>query len=85
LTILANKPVKIIPDIVVAWAWVHSSNVFYGGDSFAQKKPDPVGIKTLMRTGHQPESFVRHPPDVLVKKPSELLRVFDYRPKTNKP
>jgi phosphoglycolate phosphatase len=49
LTILTNKPVKISTDIVAGLGLGPQFKRVYGGDSFAQKKPDPVGIKTLMR------------------------------------
>jgi phosphoglycolate phosphatase len=48
LTILTNKPVKISFDIVAALGLVGYFQRVYGGDSFAAKKPDPVGIRTLM-------------------------------------
>jgi phosphoglycolate phosphatase len=48
LTILTNKPVKISVDIVAALGLGGYFEKVYGGDSFAEKKPDPVGIRTLM-------------------------------------
>ncbi|HMF79007.1 MAG TPA: HAD-IA family hydrolase [Bryobacteraceae bacterium] len=48
LAILTNKPVKISFDIVAALGLVPHFQRVYGGDSFAEKKPDPVGILTLM-------------------------------------
>jgi phosphoglycolate phosphatase len=48
LAILTNKPVKISFDIVTALGLVTYFQRVYGGDSFAGKKPDPVGIQTLM-------------------------------------
>lgn len=47
LAVLTNKPVRISTDILRA---LNLSELFlrvYGGDSFPQKKPDPVGITTL--------------------------------------
>lgn len=49
LAVLTNKPVKISRDIL---AGLNAADYFfrvYGGDSFPSKKPDPVGIKTLLR------------------------------------
>jgi phosphoglycolate phosphatase len=48
LAILTNKPVKISFDIVAALGLGAYFQQVYGGDSFAGKKPDPVGIRTLM-------------------------------------
>lgn len=47
LAVLTNKPVRISTDIIGA---LKLSDLFlrvYGGDSFGQKKPDPIGIVTL--------------------------------------
>lgn len=49
LTILTNKPVKISSDIVRALGLQEHFLSIYGGDSFPSKKPDPIGIKTLMQ------------------------------------
>lgn len=49
LAVLTNKPVKISYDIL---AGLNAADYFfrvYGGDSFPSKKPDPVGIETLLR------------------------------------
>jgi phosphoglycolate phosphatase len=49
LAVLTNKPVKISYDIL---AGLNVADYFfrvYGGDSFPSKKPDPVGIETLVR------------------------------------
>jgi phosphoglycolate phosphatase len=48
LAILTNKPVKISFDILGALGLGAYFQQVYGGDSFAGKKPDPVGIRTLM-------------------------------------
>jgi phosphoglycolate phosphatase len=108
LAVLTNKPVKISTDIVAGLGLGSQFMRVYGGDSFAQKKPDPVGILTLLEEttslpentwmvgdsgvdiqtarnahvracgvawGFQPETFEKHPPDVLVAKPEELVRI----------
>lgn len=48
LAILTNKPVRISFDIVGALRLQSYFMRVYGGDSFATKKPDPLGITTLM-------------------------------------
>lgn len=48
LSILTNKPVRISRDIISA---LNSDKLFfriYGADSFAAKKPDPIGVNTLL-------------------------------------
>lgn len=52
LTILTNKPTAITLEIVRALAIEKYFVRIYGGDSFARKKPDPIGVLTLiMETG----------------------------------
>jgi phosphoglycolate phosphatase len=48
LAVLTNKPVRISRDIIAALGLDSHFDWVYGGDSFAQKKPDPVGILTLI-------------------------------------
>jgi phosphoglycolate phosphatase len=48
LAILTNKPVRISTDIVQALGLGKNFRKVYGGDSFANKKPDPIGIVRLM-------------------------------------
>ncbi len=48
LAVLTNKPVRISSDILAALRLQSRFMRVYGGDSFACKKPDPVGITTLM-------------------------------------
>jgi len=109
LAVLTNKPVKISTDILSGLGLGAHFRRIYGGDSFAQKKPDPVGIAALMEEtasrkedtwmvgdsgvdvqtarnaevrvcgvawGFQPESFEKHPPDLIVREPGELLKVL---------
>ncbi len=49
LAVLTNKPVRISFDIVGALGLQKQFMRVYGGDSFEQKKPDPVGIVSLMQ------------------------------------
>lgn len=46
--VLTNKPARISTDIIAALGLAKHFPRVYGGDSFAQKKPDPIGIRTLM-------------------------------------
>lgn len=48
LAVLTNKPVRISRDILAALNVNRYFLRIYGGDSFPSKKPDPVGIKTLL-------------------------------------
>lgn len=46
--VLTNKPVRISFDIVAGLGLGRHFLRVYGGDSFASKKPDPIGITTLL-------------------------------------
>ena len=48
LSVLTNKPVRISFDIVTALGLQKHFLRVYGGDSFASKKPDPMGVRRLM-------------------------------------
>ena len=48
LAVLTNKPVRISRDIIAALGLDSHFGWVYGGDSFAEKKPDPIGILTLI-------------------------------------
>jgi len=48
LSILTNKPVRISRDILAALGVAPLFHRIYGGDSFSAKKPDPIGITTLL-------------------------------------
>lgn len=57
LAVLTNKPVKISRDILQGLQVAGYFVQVYGGDSFPAKKPDPIGIETIMKeTSFQPES-----------------------------
>jgi phosphoglycolate phosphatase len=49
LAVLTNKPVKISTDIVAGLGVGGYFQRIYGGDSFERKKPDPIGILTLLK------------------------------------
>ena len=105
MAVLTNKPVRFSQSIVEGLGLAQHFFQVYGGNSFEQKKPDPIGIETLLaesglsreRTimvgdsgvdiqtarnakvqacgvsyGFQPESFVQHPPDILVDDMGQL-------------
>jgi len=52
MAVLSNKPVKHSREILSALGLAHYFSAVYGGNSFAQKKPDPVGALALMRENH---------------------------------
>lgn len=57
LAVLTNKPVKISRDILDGLRVADYFARVYGGDSFPVKKPDPIGIETILKeTSFPPES-----------------------------
>lgn len=48
LAVLTNKPVRISTDIMAALGMGDMFYRVYGGNSFEAKKPDPIGVTTLM-------------------------------------
>lgn len=48
LAVLTNKPVRFSRDLLAGLGMAGCFSFIYGGDSFALKKPDPVGIVKLM-------------------------------------
>jgi len=56
MAVLSNKPVRPCQDIVQALGLGDYFVRVYGGNSFATKKPDPLGVSTLLdETGMAPE------------------------------
>jgi phosphoglycolate phosphatase len=56
LAVLTNKPDDFSRAILAGLGIAHYFAFIYGGNSFQQKKPDPVGIQKLMsETGASPE------------------------------
>jgi phosphoglycolate phosphatase len=49
MAVLTNKPVRFSRSIVEGLGLTGHFFQVYGGNSFDQKKPDPVGIETLLR------------------------------------
>jgi phosphoglycolate phosphatase len=48
MAVLTNKPVRISRAIVEGLGLAQHFFQVYGGNSFEQKKPDPIGIETLL-------------------------------------
>ena len=48
LAIVTNKPTGFSHDVINGLGLASCFYEIYGGDSFPQKKPDPIGIRTLM-------------------------------------
>ena len=56
IAVLTNKPVRPSEDICAALRLAPHCFRIYGGNSFETKKPDPLGLETLMReAGATPE------------------------------
>ena len=49
MAVLTNKPVRFSRAIVEGLGLGNHFFQVYGGNSFEQKKPDPIGIETLLR------------------------------------
>jgi len=59
LAVLTNKPVRPARGICEGLGMADYFLHIYGGDSFPVKKPDPLGLRTLMEeTGARPEETV---------------------------
>jgi phosphoglycolate phosphatase len=48
MAVLTNKPVRLSRLVVEGLGLKHHFFQVYGGNSFEQKKPDPIGIETLL-------------------------------------
>jgi len=49
LAVLTNKPVRFSTEMLSRLGVAPHFSFIYGGNSFPQKKPDPIGIRTLMK------------------------------------
>ena len=49
MAVLTNKPVRISVRILNALGLSKYFRAIYGGNSFATKKPDPLGVNTILR------------------------------------
>ena len=105
LAVLTNKPYRFSCMMLEGLGIYHHFSAVYGGNSFAEKKPDPVGVFRILsdtetqpeatwmvgdssvdvRTGrnagvktcgvtygYAPDTFKKHPPDVLIDEFHEL-------------
>jgi len=54
MAVLTNKPVRFSRAIVEGLGLGNHFFQVYGGNSFEQKKPDPIGIETLLRESGVP-------------------------------
>ena len=54
MAVLSNKPVNPSRAIVEALGLADFFVKVYGGNSFDTKKPDPLGVKTLLKEAHTP-------------------------------
>lgn len=55
MAVLTNKPVRFSEEILKGLGMAAYFSLVYGGNSFERKKPDPVGVHTLLRNlGAQP-------------------------------
>lgn len=56
LAVLTNKPVRFSRMILEGLGVAHRFRFIYGGNSFESKKPDPVGVNTILEeTGVSPQ------------------------------
>lgn len=56
LTVLTNKPERISREILAGLDLARFFASVYGGNSFERKKPDPIGVETILReTGAVPD------------------------------
>ena len=59
MAVLTNKPVRFSIRLIEGLGLESYFFRIYGGNSFEQKKPDPIGIKTLMaESGASPRSTI---------------------------
>jgi phosphoglycolate phosphatase len=59
LAVLTNKPVRPAGDILAGLGLAQHFFQIYGGNSFETKKPDPLGVRTIMQeAGAAPEESV---------------------------
>jgi phosphoglycolate phosphatase len=49
MAVLTNKPVRFSVDILAGLGLGSHFRFVYGGNSFESKKPDPIGVQTLLR------------------------------------
>jgi len=52
MAVLTNKPTDFSEEILKGLGLRHYFGSVYGGESFERKKPDPIGVETLLRELH---------------------------------
>ncbi len=56
LAVYTNKPVRVSRSIIAGLGLADHFRVVYGGNSFERKKPDPMGVRTILQEfGAAPE------------------------------
>jgi phosphoglycolate phosphatase len=59
MAVLTNKPVRVSRDIIAGLGLGDYFRMVYGGNSFERKKPDPMGVETiLLEFGAAPEQVM---------------------------
>lgn len=66
MAVLTNKPVRFSKMILDGLGIARYFEYVYGGNSFERKKPDPIGVQTLLR------DFARAPREALMVGDSEI-------------
>ncbi len=66
MAVLTNKPVGASRGILQGLGLARNFRIIYGGNSFERKKPDPMGIETILR------EFAAAPAQVMVVGDSEI-------------
>ena len=112
MAILTNKSEGLSRGVCDGLGLTRFMSGIYGGDSFATRKPDPLGARSLMEQhgalpteaimigdslndiltannaamfsvgvsyGLGPEALKKHPPDVMIDRPEELLELLGLR------
>jgi len=66
MAVLTNKPVGASRGILQGLGLARNFRIIYGGNSFERKKPDPMGVETILR------EFGAAPPEVMLVGDSEI-------------
>lgn len=66
LAVLTNKPVRFSVAIIEGLGVARYFQYVYGGNSFEKKKPDPIGVETLLR------DFAAAPKEAMIIGDSEV-------------
>lgn len=66
MAVYTNKPVRVSRSIIQGLGVGEHFRVVYGGNSFERKKPDPMGVESILR------EFGAAPPQVMIVGDSEV-------------